>query len=136
MREVLSGSSSVAYLRILSLLLSTPIVRLRTKDIALVSGIFELETMPNEFKEIITRLEKQKAAIERVLAALREMDDSGVEEATATWRARPTRVARKTEMSEKGRKRIAEVQRKRWLPKKKAAKRSGRVGAKKAAPFT
>jgi hypothetical protein len=80
--------------------------------------IFEVDTMPNEFKDIIQRLEKQKAAIDRALAALREVDDNGAEEAATTRRGRPGKVARKRKMSEEGRKRIAEAQRKRWATKK------------------
>jgi hypothetical protein len=95
-------------------------------------GIFEVDTMPNEFKEIITRLEKQKAAIERALAALREVDDNGAEETPINRRRRPSKVARKSKISEEGRKRIAEAQRKRWATKKRT-KRAGRSIAKKAA---
>jgi hypothetical protein len=32
--------------------------------------------MPNNFREIINKLEKQKAAIERALSALREVEDT------------------------------------------------------------
>jgi hypothetical protein len=88
--------------------------------------------MPNEFKDIIMRLEKQKVAIERALAALREVDDNGAEGTPRTRRRRPSKAARKSKISEEGRKRIAEAQRKRWATKK-GTKRAGRSIAKKAA---
>lgn len=88
--------------------------------------------MANEFKDIITRLERQRTAIDRALAALREVDGSNAGETVIARRGRPKKAARKKAnkaasrtISDEGRKRIAEAQRKRWALKKRAAKKTG-----------
>jgi hypothetical protein len=78
--------------------------------------------MPNNFKEIISQLEKQKAAIERALSALREVDDS--ERLQAPSRGRLKKVRRKRTLSAEARERISAAQRKRWAAAKKAAKKA------------
>jgi hypothetical protein len=95
--------------------------------------------MANELKDIISRLEKQKAAIDRALLALREMDDSGETETTTVRRGRPKKTVTKNvvkraatrTISDDGRKRIAEAQRKRWAAKKRTASKK-QAGTKKA----
>jgi len=50
-----------------------------------VITIRSIQHMANPFKDVITRLEKQKSSIEKALAALREVDDaSGELESQAT----------------------------------------------------
>jgi SLT domain-containing protein len=91
--------------------------------------------MPNELRDIINRLEKQKAAIDRALSALREIDDSSLGEMPISKRARRKSAAnenpgRRT-ISDEGRARIAEAQRKRWAVKKRAVKKSASAVVKK-----
>ncbi len=78
--------------------------------------------MPNNFKEIITKLEKQRAAIERALSALREVDDS--ETVKAARRGRTKKIRRKRTLSLEARERISAAQRKRWAALKKATKKA------------
>jgi Arc/MetJ-type ribon-helix-helix transcriptional regulator len=87
------------------------------------SGIFE--NMANEFRDIIVRLERQRKAIDRALAALREVDGSE----TGNTTPRKKGPAKRT-VSAEARKRMADAQRKRWAGKKKAQKKAGRTGAK------
>jgi hypothetical protein len=88
--------------------------------------------MANEFKDVITRLERQRTAIDRALAALREVDDSNAAQIVIARRRRPKKATRRKAnkavsrtISDEGRKRIAEAQRKRWALKKRAAKKTG-----------
>jgi hypothetical protein len=80
--------------------------------------------MTNGLKEVIKGLEKQKTAIERALAALREVDGATAESVPATVAtaapARRGRPRRKGGMTPEGRKRLSEALKKRW-----AAKRAG-----------
>jgi hypothetical protein len=77
--------------------------------------------MTNGLKEVIKGLEKQKTAIERALAALREVDGATAESAPAAAApARRGRPRRKGGMTPEGRKRLSEALKKRW-----AAKRAG-----------
>jgi primosomal protein N' len=78
--------------------------------------------MPNYFKEIINKLEKQKAAIERALSALREMDDSEWMEVPHS--RKPKKVRRKRTLSAEARQRISAAQRKRWAAVKKGTKKA------------
>lgn len=105
---------------------------------------------------IIEQLERQKAAIERALEALREVDgvaptssqpvadtpgNKRSEGQKARWAAKkaeavpaavPSRAARKRGMTPEGRKRLAEAMRKRWAVKR-AASAVKKAGRKKAA---
>ena len=82
---------------------------------------------------IIKQLEDQRAAIDKALAALREI--SGVVPATTTTkrRGRPKKTVRRGGMSEEGRRRIAEAQKARWAAKKKAEAQGRAKGAPKKA---
>ncbi len=84
--------------------------------------------MLSNFKDIITRLEKQKASIDRALAALREFDSDESVGSTVRKAGRPakavTNTGKKRVMSEEGRQRIAEASRKRWAAVRKAAKKA------------
>jgi hypothetical protein len=85
--------------------------------------------MLGNFTEVISRLEQQKAAIDKAIEALREFEDGSVPEQPRSRRAVTEKPAKKKRtMSEEGRQRIAEATRKRWAAVRKAAKQ-----AKKAA---
>ena len=75
--------------------------------------------MADGLTSIITQLERQKAAIDRALAALRDMGDAPAPEASAE--AEPVApTTRKRGMSPEGKKRIAAALKKRWAAKKGA----------------
>jgi len=82
------------------------------------------------FKDIISRLEQQKVAIDKAIAALRDFDGSGIAETEtpkSKYAAKAVKKAgKKRVMSEEGRKRIADASKKRWAAVRKAT-------AKKAA---
>ena len=95
-----------------------------------------------DLQQIITDLERQKAAIDNALAALRGLG------ADAPQRREPGRPLgtrgpgrppkKRSTISEEGRQRIAEAQRQRWAAKKAAAKKTasktvGNTGSKTAA---
>ena len=84
--------------------------------------------MTKDIADIIKRLEKQKIAIERAIAALTGIDEEEVTPSVAAKRGRPKKVARKRVLSPEAKERIAAAQRKRWAATKRAAK-----AAKKAA---
>ncbi len=86
--------------------------------------------MTNGLKEVIKGLEKRKTAIERALAALREVDGTVAESAPVAAPARRGRAKRKGGMTPEGRKRLSEALKKRWAAKRaasqvKPAKRKG-----------
>jgi NAD(P)H-dependent flavin oxidoreductase YrpB (nitropropane dioxygenase family) len=82
--------------------------------------------MPNNFKDIISRLEQQKVSIDAALAALREFE-GGDTEITPRKVGRPAKAVKKAtkkrSLSPEGRKRIADAARKRWAAVKKASKK-------------
>src|SRR5580704_16198780 len=78
--------------------------------------------MTNGLKEVIKGLEKQKTAIERALAALREVDGTAVESApSAAGPVRRGRAKRKGGMTPEGRRRLSEALKKRWAVKRAAS---------------
>ena len=83
--------------------------------------------MAEGFKNIIAQLEQQKAAIERALAALQEVEAAPASAVTAKRRGRPPGVKSKAPVKRKGgitpegRKRLSEALKKRWATKKAAA---------------
>jgi hypothetical protein len=78
--------------------------------------------MTNGLTEVIKGLEKQKTAIERALAALREVDGTLAESVPlAAAPARRGRPRRKGGMTPEGRKRLSEALKKRWAAKKAAS---------------
>jgi hypothetical protein len=82
-----------------------------------------------DFKEVISRLEGQKVAIDKAISVLREFEGGAVvEQATPRKVVSKKAAKKKRTMSEEGRQRIAEASRKRWAAVHKAAKQ-----AKKAA---
>lgn len=74
--------------------------------------------MTNGLNEVIEQLEQQKTAIDRALAALREV--GGGTSTAAPSVGRPGKAARKGGMTPEGRRRLSEALKKRW-----AAKRAG-----------
>jgi hypothetical protein len=79
----------------------------------------------DEITRIIERLERQRAAIDRALDALR---DVATDTASRPARRSPaTKKSRKRRLSPEGRARIAEAARKRW-----AERRAGQADKKKA----
>jgi hypothetical protein len=86
--------------------------------------------LANAFTDIVAQLERQKAAIERALAALREIggpvSESVAGPAPVIAKTRATRKAkRKTGITPEGRARLAEAMRARWTAKKAASKKRG-----------
>jgi len=77
----------------------------------------------NDLGKIIVQLEREKAAIERALAALREI--GGGKPSASGPRSR-----RRGRLSAEGRRRIAEAARRRWA-KKRAADASKKTASKK-----
>jgi len=87
-----------------------------------------------DLQNIIVELEQQKEAIERALAALREVAEPGQTQATTKRRrGRPPAAAKKeSRMTAEGRERLRESMKKRWAAKR-AAKRTTKRAAKKTA---
>lgn len=85
--------------------------------------------MTNGLNEVIKTLEQQRKAIERALAALRDVDGSeGASEMEETAPSTTKRKAvKKGGMTPEGRRRLSEALRKRW-----AAKRAGTAPAPNA----
>lgn len=83
--------------------------------------------MLGNFKEIIARLEEQKRAIDQAIATLSEFDEADVSKSSISMAKRSgiglKKATNKRVMSEEGRLRIAEAQKKRWATKKRAAKK-------------
>jgi hypothetical protein len=80
--------------------------------------------------DIVAQLEHQKAAIERALAALREIggpvSESAARPAPVPAKTRATRKAkRKTRITPEGGARLAEAMRARWAAKKAGSKKRG-----------
>jgi hypothetical protein len=73
----------------------------------------------NEIASIISQLERQRAAIDRAISALRDVE--GVKQAqTASPGEATTKKPKKRRMSAAGRRRIAEAAKKRWADKRAA----------------
>jgi hypothetical protein len=79
--------------------------------------------MLSNFRDIISRLENQKAAIDRAIATLREFDEGEVTE-TPAKKVATKKVRKKRTLSPAGRKAIGDAARKRWAAVKKAAKKA------------
>lgn len=82
--------------------------------------------MANTLKDVINQLEKQKTAIERAIAALRDVGEDTIQQThqLASQQHAPRKTGRKRRLSAEARKRIAEAQRQRWAAAKKAASKS------------
>ena len=73
------------------------------------------------FEGVIAQLEQQKAAIDKALAALRDVDGAGGSAATPASEAPATR---KGGMTPEGKARLVAALKKRWAAKKRAAKKA------------
>jgi hypothetical protein len=73
----------------------------------------------NEIPGIISRLERQRTALERAISALRDMEGAQATAKTGTA-GTPARGRKKSRLSAAGRRRIAEAARKRWAEKRAA----------------
>jgi hypothetical protein len=79
--------------------------------------------MLNNFRDIINRLEAQKASIDKAIAALREFDDDSAVSPAPKKVTASKKTTKKRVMSDEGRERIAEASRKRWAAVRKAAEK-------------
>ena len=90
--------------------------------------------MDSEFKNIIARLERQGHAIEKALAALRELEGQDRLVTAVTASIKPQKASRRRgTLTEEGRKRISEALRARWAAKRAAASNGKKRGARKGA---
>ena len=85
--------------------------------------------MLGNFTDVISRLEQQKAAIDKAIDALRAFESGVAEQPKALRQLLRSPAKKRRFMSEEGRQRIAEASRKRWA----AVHRAARKQAKKAA---
>ena len=90
--------------------------------------------MADSLKEIITKLERQRNAIDRALTALHDIEGAGAAKTAAAPVAvvKATRKRRKGRITEEGRKRLAEAMKKRWAIKRSAGQ-AKKATRKKAA---
>jgi hypothetical protein len=82
--------------------------------------------MTNSLKEIVKNLEQQRTAIDRALAALHEIDGTGLESVKAATPAAPAtagprKAVRKGGMTPEGRRRLSEALKARWAAKRSDA---------------
>jgi len=82
--------------------------------------------MAESLKEVIASLEKQRVAIEKALAALRDVEGSGAASPgpgrpKGSGIKRPGRPSRRGRISAEGRRRLAEAMKRRWAVKRAAA---------------
>jgi hypothetical protein len=86
----------------------------------------------NHIAQIISQLEHQRAAIDRAISALREIDGPTQGGAATPATVEGTTTVQKRHISPEGRKRIIEATKRRWAAKR-AAEKSG-TSVKSAAP--
>jgi hypothetical protein len=88
--------------------------------------------MTEGIKNVIAQLEQQKAAIERALAALREVEGPAEPvSAPAATRPASARAKRESRLTLEGRRRLSEAMKRRWGAKRTAAqaRKRGRKAA-------
>ena len=86
--------------------------------------------MDSEIQDIIKRLEQQGKAIEKAIAALRELEGQPASTPTTpTEPVKPNGVVRRGSISEAGRRRLAAAMKARWAVKKKAGNAQRRKAA-------
>ncbi len=83
--------------------------------------MIRLVSMANAFKDIIAQLEKQRASIDRALAALKEVDDTEAVSAPRSL-APKSKSKGKRPVSAESRARMAEAQKRIWAAKRAAQK--------------
>ena len=94
--------------------------------------------MPSAFSEVISQLQKQRAAIDKAIAALQQVGDEDVDQGAeprtpakkAAKKAIGNKAAAKRTLSPEARKRISDAVKKRWAAAKKGQKKQA---SKKAA---
>jgi hypothetical protein len=91
--------------------------------------IRRITTVTDGLASIIAQLERQKTAIERALAALRDVDGRPADEPNVN-----TPATRKGGMTPEGKKRLIKALRKRWAAKKAAEQGSAGDASRKEAP--
>ena len=82
--------------------------------------------MAESLKDVIASLEKQRVAIEKALAALRDVEGGGAGSAgpgrpKGSGIKRAARPTRRGRISAEGRRRLAEAMKRRWAVKRAAA---------------
>jgi hypothetical protein len=82
-----------------------------------------MRSMFNNFKDIISRLEQQKATIDAAIAALREFEGDTEETAPRKVGRPAKKAAKKRVISAEARKRIGDAARRRWAAVKKTSKK-------------
>ena len=81
--------------------------------------------MASGLSDVIRKLEEQKAAIEKALSALHDLDGSVAGASAPARRGRPAK--RKGGMTAEGRRRLSEALKARWAAKKAAAARPAKA---------
>lgn len=88
--------------------------------------------MANAFKDVITRLERQRVSIDRALAALREVDETDEVSAPTSPAPKTKRKSKgKRPVSDEARARMVEGQKKRWAAKRVAEKAALKKASRK-----
>lgn len=90
--------------------------------------------MPSAFNEVINQLQKQRAAIDKAIAALEQVGDEGFDELEgstppakkAAKKTAAKKKATKRTLSPEARKRISDAVKKRWAAAKKGAKKQAK----------
>jgi hypothetical protein len=80
--------------------------------------------MAQGFDGIITQLEQQKAAIDKALAALRDVDANGAATVETPVAEQQAPATRKRGMTPEGKARLVAALKKRWAAKKRADKKA------------
>jgi hypothetical protein len=90
--------------------------------------------MDSEIKDIIKRLEQQGSAIEKAIAALRELEGQPASAPATPSAPAKSNGVRSGSISDAGRRRLAAAMKARWAVKKKAGTANGQKrGIRKAA---
>jgi hypothetical protein len=106
-------------------------------DLLVSSSLLQGDSV-NDIAKAISELERQRATIDRAIAALREVE--GIAPAASTTPVRASRSGSKPvkrQMSAEGRRRISEAAKKRWAQKRAAEPlKAGKGSAAAKAPAT
>ena len=87
----------------------------------------------SDLRKVIAELEQQKQAIEKALAALREIASPTTTQAAPSKRRGRPPAQKQSRMTDKGRERLRESMKKRWAAKRAAKRATKRTAKKKAA---
>lgn len=86
----------------------------------------------NDIETVIAQLERQRSAIDRAIAALREIGSPGRNPAKGAGPAAGPGIPRKRRMSAAGRKSISDATKKRWAEKRAAQAQTSASGSSPA----